>query len=655
MIGKALFRVILIGISWLTITFETQSQPCPELKRDASSINQSYLEITSPDGNQMIALPQIMVFPEGKERIYCLLPDLLTSHKTPIIQWNELVLKKGLNSTALWHGDIDRADFYPTPCLPILKPANFKNASSSDDFVYETNGNNVTLQGTLSFADIEGNRLQLHLNITDQTIPKPQINNLTGKLYSPSGEMEIVSGEIRFEKNKEVLRGSGLASSAIGNQGFEFTIPNYTGQQGVYLANEGDDKFPAYAVYRLIGNPNEGMEIAKYELQSSYINFSSFFDKFPLNKDSLDFNKLLLRIDMSSNSIAVDPKPEPVQVPLFNTAYHEVQPEITLLQETIDNEVAVPQNWQEDLKIKLNSFPIWEYKVKETESDDKEKTLIITNEIAPGNEARKNNASLNMDQVKTINNGFADIFQSFDENSDTLRLKESILSLFSENNLATTASAKDSFEDFLVTTVTEFRNQESIAMENHENSIGNLASSSVENSTYMLWLDKNGRFPTKRHFEFNDTEIQIHYGDTITLIASNPIQGAQKHHLAGNPGLYDILQFYGVLKALPLAPGFETNLGFFDLSVHTQTLSTNNQPKARNLIVPEYIHAAIKVEEEVAIDNQEIFKIYVKFQGLNNNLFVESLQSENSGIYYLSKSRPHKIIKAIYDEGIILE
>lgn len=94
MIGKALFRVSFMAISWLIFTYPIYAEPCPDLTLGPSATNLSYLEIISPTGTQEIALPEIMVFPEGKERIYCLLPDLLTTQKSPIIQWNELVLKK---------------------------------------------------------------------------------------------------------------------------------------------------------------------------------------------------------------------------------------------------------------------------------------------------------------------------------------------------------------------------------------------------------------------------------------------------------------------------------------------------------------------------------------------------------------------------------
>ena len=155
--------------------------------------------------------------------------------------------------------------------------------------------------------------------------------------------------------------------------------------------------------------------------------------------------------------------------------------------------------------------------------------------------------------------------------------------------------------------------------------------------------------------EINDTKVQIHYGDTITLIANNSLQGEQQLSIPGNPGLYDIYQFYGVLKQLPFSLGFETNLGFFDLSVQTQIITTKSEKIERQLIIPDYIQVAIKVEEEVIIENQPAYKVNVNFQGLKNSLFVENYQGENSGIYYISKSQPHQLIKAIFDGGIVLE
>ena len=86
MIVKALFRVIYMAISWLMVTYPINAEPCSDLKLNPPLSNQSYLEITSSEGNQKIPFPEIMVFPEGKERIYCLLPDLITNQKSPIIE-----------------------------------------------------------------------------------------------------------------------------------------------------------------------------------------------------------------------------------------------------------------------------------------------------------------------------------------------------------------------------------------------------------------------------------------------------------------------------------------------------------------------------------------------------------------------------------------
>lgn len=654
MIGKALIRVIFMAISWLMVTYPIYAEPCPDLEPNPS-LTSSYLEIKSPEGNQKIPFAEIMVFPEGKERIYCLLPDLLTTQKNPIIEWNELVLKKGLNSNEQWQGGVDRATFHPTPCFPQLKTAHFTKGISSEDFNYTVQGNKVTLQGSISFAALEGISIQLHLNIIEQIIPIPKINNLQGKLYGPAGELEVISGEVSFKKNDDLLRGSGLASSSNGNQGFEFSIPNYNGQAGTFFVNEGSEKHPFYSAYLIEGEPNQSLKILKYEILAEDLDFKSFFDPSPYNVNSLDFNEQLLRAELSSTSIALDPKPAPVLVPLSKPTYQEDQPNLIALHASIDNDLIKPETWQEELTIKLNSFPVYKYEVKQVISEDEKNKFIVSNDIATGSGKMKSSVSLTLEQVKEMNNGFSNIFESFDNEHDTLQLKESILMLFSKNNLSTSASKEDNFEDFLVTTVSEFRKQEEKALKTPENAFSNLASNNSEDSSYLLWLDANNHFPTKRVFEYEDTKIQIQYGDSITLIAENPIQGEQTYSLAGNPGLLDILQFHGALRSLPLAQGLKVNLGFFDLSVQSQILTINNKPIERKLIVPEVIQASIIVEEEIMVKNKHAFKIYVKFEGLNNNLFVESLQNESFGYYYLSKSWPHHLIKATYQEGIILE
>lgn len=652
---KAIFVVVLIGISLLQITNHSHAQSCPDLKLDGKSANLSYLEIQSEGKSHRIPLPDIMVFPEGKERIYCLLPDILTLHNTPIIEWNELVLKKGLNTTDKWQGSIDRAKFHPTPCLPELAPTNFTNALSATDFYYVSLANMVSIKGNISFANINGNQITLHLNIVDQAIPKPRINNLSGKIVTPTGEMEVISGEIGFDKNKEILRGSGIASSDLGNQGFEFSIPRYSGDPGTYVANEGDEKHPLFAVYKVMGNPSTGLEIHKYELPSANINFKSFYDKLPFNLDSLALNILNLKSKLSSSFIAIDPKPTPVVVPLFNTAFNERRLGMETLQKVIDNQVNAPPSWKEDLTITLRSYPIWKFQVEESIEESKPKKLVIKNVISEAHEASNNDPSINMDQVNVINEGFTEIFQSFDEDSDTLQLKKTILLLFSENNLPTIASVNDDFETFLTTTVTEFREQTKMALNKDQNTNADLSYNGNEKLSIVLTLDQQARFPLVRQYETKDTKIEIHYADTISIIANNPIQGEQILKLPGNPGLYDIYQFYGVLKQLPLSVGFETNLGFFDLSVQTQVLTTKTKQIERQLIIPEYIHASIMVDEELSIKDEPVYKINVKFHGLKNSLFVESYQSELSGIYYLTKSPPHQLIKAIFEGGIVLE
>ena len=655
MIGKALFRVSFMAISWLIFTYPIYAEPCPDLTLGPSATNLSYLEIISPTGTQEIALPEIMVFPEGKERIYCLLPDLLTTQKIPIIQWNELVLKKGLNSSDTWQGGIDRANFYPTPCLPNLKTSHFSSATSSDDFIYDVQGNKVTLQGRISFAAIDGVNIHLYLNIKEQIIPRPKINNLQGKIFGPSGELEVISGEVSFNKNNEILRGSGLASSPNGNQGFEFSIPNYVGQSGKFLVNDGNEKYPLYSAYHIEGDPKDSLKIFKYEIAPKNLDFKSFFDPFPYTIDSLDDNELLLRAELISKSIALDPKPSPVLVPVSTSTDQKFKPNIFYRYIKNDNDLITPNNWEEELSIKLNSFPIWKYRINQKNTDTNNHNYIVINDIDPKYGRITKTSSLSIEQVKAMNSGFSNIFQSFDIDQDTLKLKESILALFSKNKLATKASKEDNFEDFLVTTVSEFRKEEEATLNSPTSAFDSMATDNNKISSYLLWLDENNHFPKKRIYEHGETKIQIHYGDSITLIAKNATQGEQTYYLPGNPGLFDILQFHGALRSLPLDLGLKVNLGFFDLSVQSQILSVNNKSVNRKLIIPEVIHASINVEEEIMVDNQQAFKIYVKFEGLNNNLFVESLQNESSGYYYLSKTWPHQLIKAIYQEGIILE
>ena len=650
MIRKAFFTVILVGILGAIDSIQLYAQTCPDLKIDSSAMNQSYLEIQSLKGNFQISLPKIMVFPEGKERIYCLLPDILTNHNTPIIQWNELVLKKGLNSTDKWQGNIDRAEFFPTLCLPSLKPANFTNATSATDFYYDTQSNLVSMKGSIAFANVDGNKIILHLNIENQEIPKPKINNLSGKIITSNGELEVISGEISFEENKGILRGSVIASSNVGNQGFQFSIPKYKGQPGKFVVNEGSEKQPLFNVYKIEGIPTIGLEIHRYELQESDLNFKSFFDKYPFDIDSLDLNRLHLKSILSSNSIAIDPKPMPEIVPLFNTASNEAN----FGMET-SNSIKSPSTWKENLTVKFRSEPIWQFQIEELTEEFKPNKLVIKNVVSSDFEGKGNKLGLNMDQVNAINEGFTKIFKSFDEDSDTLGLKKAVLQLFSDNNLPSTASIQDDFEAFLITTVTEFRNQEKVAMGKIQSSTDTTKFNRIKKSSYALLLDEKALFPLLRQYEINNTKIQIHYGDTITLIANNPLQGEQQLSIPTNARLYDIYQFYGILKLLPISLGFETNLKFFDLSVQSQKLITNTEQTERQLIIPDFIHASIKVVEEVILENHPAFKINVKFQGLKNNLFIESFHGENSGIYYLSKSQPHQIIKATFEEGIVLE
>ena len=344
MIGKAILGLLLIGLVSLPTSIDLLAQPCPELKLNSSAPSQSYLEIQSPEGISQIPLPHIMVFPEGQERIYCLLPDLVTSQNTPIIQWNELVLKKGLNTDDNWQGTIDRVNFYQTPCLPELKPSHFTNALSEPDFYYTSHSNVVSIKGTVTFESMDGISLKLHLNIENQEIPKPQINSLTGEFFTPNGELEIVSGEISFEKNESILRGSGIASSNAQNQGFEFSIPKYNGKPGVYVVNEGAETNPNYAIFAIQGEPTSGLEIKKYELQASDINFKSFYDKFPFHKDSITLNNLKLKSRLASNSIAIDPKPEPEVLPLFNTAFDNVLIGIGQLKQLANSSVNGPES-----------------------------------------------------------------------------------------------------------------------------------------------------------------------------------------------------------------------------------------------------------------------------------------------------------------------
>jgi hypothetical protein len=655
MTGKAILGLLLIGLVSLPISIDLLAQPCPELKLNPSASSQSYLEIQSPEGESQIPLPHIMVFPEGQERIYCLLPDLVTSQNTPIIQWNELVLKKGLNTEDNWQGTIDRVIFFQTPCLPELKPSHFTNASSEPDFYYDSRSNVVSIKGTVSFASTDGVTLKLHLNIENQEIPKPQINSLKGELFSPNGELEIISGEISFEKNESILRGSGIASSNAQNQGFEFSIPKYKGKAGIYAVNEGTDANPYYSIFSVDGDPADSLEIKKYELQATDINFKSFYDKFPFLKDSIALENLKLRSRMASNSIAIDPKPEPEVMPLFNTAFDGMLIGIEQLKQIANGSVKGPESWEENLAVKMSNYPLWDIQIEEDLDEANQKILTIHNTPAVVGAKDPAQPTLSMEQVTAMNEGFSSIFKSFDENSDTLSLKKSILLLFSKNILPTSASINDDFEDFLVTTVTEFREAEKQALENSSSMAGTINFNANQNLSYTLYLDEKAKFPRERRFEINETNIQIHYGDTITIQAENAMQGKETLFIPGNPEIFDIYQFYGVIKHLPLAPGFKTNLGFFDVQVQPQKLQTGTQSIGRQLLTPYFIHVSVSVEEEIIFENQSAYKVNIQFQGLNNSLFVESYQNEDAGEYYLSKPSPHQLIQATFDEGIVLE
>ncbi|WP_040414295.1 hypothetical protein, partial [Cyclobacterium qasimii] len=357
-----------------------------------------------------------------------------------------------------------------------------------------------------------------------------------------------------------------------------------------------------------------------------------------------------LKSSLSSNSIAIDPKPMPVIVGMHNSALNGMNLGIGT-----SNSVESPSTWKENLTVKFRSDPIWKFQIEEIIEESKPKKLVIRNVISAEPVGKEDDPTLSMDQVNAINGGFTEIFKSFDEDSDTIQLKKAVLQLFMENKLQTTAAENDDFEAFLITTVTEFREQEKEAMENTHSTTDAKKFNRMEKSSYELLLDEKALFPLLRQYKINNTNIQIHYGDTITLIANNPLQGEQQLSIPANPGLYDIYQFYGVLKQLPFSLGFETNLGFFDLSVQNQIITTKTEQTERQLIIPDYIHASIKVTEEVIIENQPAYKINVKFQGLKNSLFIESYHVENAGIYYLSKSQPHQLLKATFEEGIVLE
>lgn len=214
----------LSNLCWTLSRFRTKPFPHQQLSGNQITWGQSKDTLCRNNG-----------FPWGKRTHLLPFTWPFDYSKNPIIEWNELVLKKGLNSNEQWQGGVDRATFHPTPCFPQLKTAHFTKGISSEDFNYTVQGNKVTLQGSISFAALEGISIQLHLNIIEQIIPIPKINNLQGKLYGPSGELEVISGEVSFKKTMICYEDQGWPHPPMEIKVLNFQFQTTTGRREHFL------------------------------------------------------------------------------------------------------------------------------------------------------------------------------------------------------------------------------------------------------------------------------------------------------------------------------------------------------------------------------------------------------------------------------------
>ncbi|WP_439482523.1 hypothetical protein [Cyclobacterium plantarum] len=632
------------------------TQPCPE-SFITSGMPANYVEIISPEKTVQIPLNHVRVFPGGKERIYILLPDILTSLSTPIIRWNELVLKKPLNSDENWAGTIDRKSFYPTPCIPLLKDGNFSSAESNEGFTYETTNNKVSVKGNISFAQTSGIQLVIHLNIDQQDIPMPLINDLDGEIFTRNGAIPISSGEISYIPSSEVLKGSGLAEGTAMNQSFEFLIPDYRGEPGIFAVNEGDNRQDVFYIYKIEGKPEETLTISKYALKPENLVTKSFFKINPFDMDLLNPDELIPVANYHSQSILIDPKPSPTFLPLTNNAFEGNSPTFVQLKNlTLPVKLGqVP--WEKNFTFSFENLPIWNIDFQEESDSDGLKKIAVRYK-PPGNldEQPALAERLTYKQVEQINAGFMEIFKSFDETSDTVKLKTGILQLFENNNLKTEAKISDNFEPFLVTTISGFREAEKYALSSGSGDFNpSMNTEGLELLPVELILKNENGFPESRSFDFHNTAISVTYeGDSIAITASNETQGLQKL-MVPNSGLFDIYQFYGILSQLPLEDGYKTDLAFFDVSPKMVLNIGQDSNRERLLIRPVYIHASVEVQESLTYQGQAAYKLKVQFNGLNNPLFAESYEENFTGTYFVSQTSPHQVIRASFEEGLVLQ
>ncbi len=654
---KSPLATLILFLGSVLFFSQLHAQPCPEVMLQPTEAS-NYLEIRASDSeNIRIPIPEVRVFPGGKERIYLLLPDIVTSLATPIIQWNELVLKKPLNSTANWQGSLDRAAFFDTSCLPRLEAGNFGDARSEDNFLYVTENNRVTVKGTVSFAEMDGRQLLLHLDVAGQEIPSPLINDLDGELYVKNDSLTITSGEISYFPNEFRLVGAGFAEGKSLNQRFEFEVSGYTGLPGVFVVNEGTEGQDAFFIYRIAGEPDKEITVKKYAPGAGMLASDSFFEPIPIQIDALDFDELALLGTYHSTAVLIDPKPVAIELPLQNQAFKGISPDIRQVKSFSEPLLLSPETWENDVTLFVENLPVWNLQWNEL-TDPEEGIKKITLQRRTEEENREEpeiRQRLSYQQVERINEGFMEIFETFDETKDTLSLKTSILALFDENKLATTATEADSFEDFLVTTVSAFREAEKYALYTSSGeSVPALDANAIALLPVALQVDQETGLPLSRSFSYKTTRIQIDYeSDSILLTLTNERQGTQRLTVP-NAALLDIYQFFGILTQLPLASKYQANLGFFDL-MPVEKSHFGVPGSERVLATPTYVHTRIRVVDELTYQGTPAFKLDVQFNGLSNPFFAESYEEDFTGTYYVTQSFPHTIIKATFNQGLTLQ
>ncbi|MEX2512295.1 MAG: hypothetical protein WD398_05270 [Cyclobacteriaceae bacterium] len=633
------------------------SQPCPKSGVFGPEQASNYIEITSENHTVKLFLEEVKVFPGGKERIYILLPDILTENNTPIIRWNELVLKKALNSKDNWRGDIDKVGFFPTSCFPDLNPSLFIGGEANDALRYEVNGEQVTLEGKIYFTSGNGTLMTLNLKVENQEIPKPLINDLDGAVYiektRPMQKLEIKSGELLYDPNLKTLRVSGTAEGGEINQVINFSITDFEGSEGLFPVNEGNANEDAFYLYQVKGNIAQGLEIRKYALPYASSPVMSYFETLPFNLENTDFDQMILLGEYHGKTVLVDPKPKPLTIGLYNHAFEGKSPTLDQLKKMNRNPSIEFFNWQNKYVIQYENLPIWGVNYSGNRANDSLYTLLVEN-ITLSEEAQRQNGGqrLTYTQVDAINNGFLNIFEQFDQDSDTIQLKQDILELFKENNMEVNATLEDDFESFLVTTVSEFREAEKYALNEDSQQPANRINSSQLLPSKIHIHPHSGR-PIERKFTYSDTDITIQYeDDIIRLEAENTTQGKQTKEIPSIPDVFDIQQFYAVLSHLPLQEDYQENLSFFDLRPVPKITYINGNRLERLYLESNFIHVEIKVKEKTAIDGQEIFQVEALFNGLKNPLFAESLEEDRTGEYFLGGSIPFKILHGTFDEGL---